>query len=92
MDITLSPDLEAFVERKIGEGGYRNAREVIEEGLRLLAKQDALERLRAEVRIGFEQIERGEVVDYTSGYMDRKLRESREHIEQGLPIRDAVLP
>jgi antitoxin ParD1/3/4 len=81
MNVTLPPDLEELVKRKVGEGGYRDASAVVEAALRLLEERDALERLRAELRIGFEQFERGEVVEYTPGYMERKLRESREHVE-----------
>ncbi|MBA3416304.1 MAG: type II toxin-antitoxin system ParD family antitoxin [Chloroflexia bacterium] len=92
MNVTLPPDLEALVARKLGEGGYRDASEVVEDALRRLAECDAYERLRAELEIGRDQIRRGETVEYTPDFMERMLEESREHAERGLSIKDAVLP
>ena len=92
MNVTLPPDLEALVARKLGEGGYRDASEVVEDALRRLAERDAYERLRAELEIGRDQIRRGETVEYTPDFMERMLEESREHAERGLSIKDAVVP
>lgn len=72
MNISLTPELETLVMKKVESGMYHSASEVIREGLRLLKEQDALreirrEELRSEVRRGFEQIERGEYTEYASG-------------------------
>jgi len=53
MNVSLTPELEQFVQGKVESGLYNNASEVIREGLRLLKEND-------EVRVKWrEQIERG---------------------------------
>ncbi len=53
MNVSLTPELEKFVDGKVESGLYNNASEVIREGLRLLKEHD-------EVRLKWrEQIERG---------------------------------
>ena len=69
MNISLTPELEELVNKKVKSGMYHSASEVIREGLRLLKEQDEikqsrLNQLRREVDIGIEQIERGEYTDY----------------------------
>ncbi len=90
MNVTLTPELEALVERKLGEGGYRDASEVIQEALQLLAERDAYDRLRAELQIGLDQIRRGETVEYTPELMERLMREAEEDVRHGRPVKDAV--
>ncbi len=70
MNVSLTPELEKFVHRKVKSGRYHTASEVIREGLRLLAEQDQLralkiEALRKEIRIGIDQADRGEVEPFT---------------------------
>jgi len=90
VNVTLTPELEALVERKLGEGGYRDASEVIQEALQLLAERDAYDRLRAELQIGLDQIRRGETVEYTPELMERLMREAEEDVRHGRPVKDAV--
>lgn len=53
MNVSLTPELEKFVDGKVESGLYNNASEVVREGLRLLKEND-------EVRLRWrEQIERG---------------------------------
>ncbi len=53
MNVSLTPELERFVDAKVESGLYNNASEVVREGLRLLKEHD-------EVRLRWrEQIERG---------------------------------
>ena len=71
MNISLTPELDTFVEGKVNSGLYHTASEVIREGLRLLKERDTLQEIRAEelrkqVRDGFAQIERGEGVEFSS--------------------------
>lgn len=64
MQITLSPDLEQFVARKVESGKYPSALEVINDGLRLLREsEERLEELRREIAKGIAQADRGETVD-----------------------------
>src|SRR6478672_10397747 len=54
MNVSLTPELEKFVEGKVESGLYNNASEVVREGLRLLKEHD-------EIRVKWrDQIERGQ--------------------------------
>ena len=51
MNVSLTPELEMLVTRKVETGLYQSASEVIREGLRLLEERDRLRELHfAEVR------------------------------------------
>ena len=64
MNVSLTPRLEQFIERKVKAGSYQTASEVVREALRLLAQRDSeLDRLRAELRPALAAIERGEYSD-----------------------------
>ena len=57
MNISLTPQLEALVKRKVDSGLYVSASEVMREALRLLEERDRLnamrlEELRAEIKKG----------------------------------------
>ena len=76
MNVTLPPDLEQYVTAQIAAGRFSSAGDVIREGLRLLRQQDEL---RAEIAIGIEQADRGEVaplraVDILAEVRDRRGR------------------
>lgn len=43
MNVSLTPQLEEFVRRKVESGLYNNASEVIREGLRLLIEKDSIQ-------------------------------------------------
>ncbi len=65
MNVSLTPELEELVNTKVKAGLYETPSEVVREGLRLLKERDEhLQWLRAEVRAGFEDIERGDCSDY----------------------------
>ncbi len=66
MNVSLTPQLEQFVDKKVREGQYQTASEVIREGLRLLAERDQrrtleLQRLRREIAVGLNPVENGQV-------------------------------
>ncbi|MEH2168727.1 MAG: type II toxin-antitoxin system ParD family antitoxin [Nostoc sp.] len=62
MNVSLTPELEKWVQSKLESGMYTSASEVIREGLRLLKEQDALKAIRlAELRREIQQgIDSGE--------------------------------
>jgi antitoxin ParD1/3/4 len=64
MNVSLTPELERLVQRKVKSGEYQTASEVIREGLRLLKERDRTEWLRAEIQKGIDAIERGDYKDY----------------------------
>lgn len=68
LNVSLTPELEQFVQSRVASGLYQTASEVIREGLRLLEERErardvALEELRAKIRRGAEQADRGELLD-----------------------------
>lgn len=61
MTLSIPPELEEFVEREISSGKFRSREEVLAEGLRLLKEREQkLDRLREEIQVGLDQLERGE--------------------------------
>lgn len=46
MNVSLTPELENLVHRKVGTGRYNNASEVIREALRLMEQRDEMQALR----------------------------------------------
>jgi antitoxin ParD1/3/4 len=65
MNVSLTPELEQYVNQKVESGMYHSASEVIREGLRMLKERDEihhrkLEELRREIQIGIDQADRGE--------------------------------
>ena len=69
MNISLTPELEDLVNKKVKSGMYHSASEVVREGLRVLKEQDdikrsRLEQLRKDVDIAADQIERGQYTDH----------------------------
>lgn len=82
MNLSLTSELEEFVQQKVSSGRYTSANEVVQAALQLLEQQDIqrqmrIEQLRQEVAIGYEQSERGEVFDGAE-----VVRELLEEIEQ----------
>jgi antitoxin ParD1/3/4 len=69
MDIPLPPELEQLIQAKVASGRYESASEVVGEALRLLAEQDDrgrdnLAELRAQIRVGLDQLDCGEAKVY----------------------------
>jgi antitoxin ParD1/3/4 len=59
MNVSLTPQLEEFVKRKVASGLYGSASEVMQEALRLLDERDRLrsmrlEELRADIQKGLD--------------------------------------
>jgi antitoxin ParD1/3/4 len=68
MSISLTPELEQLIHKKVESGLYLSASEVVREALRLLEERDRLnamklEELRREIQIGIDQADRGELRD-----------------------------
>jgi antitoxin ParD1/3/4 len=68
LNVSLTPELEQFVQQRVATGRYQTASEVIREGLRLLENQErdreaAFMSLKAKLKRGSDQADRGEFVD-----------------------------
>ncbi len=82
MNVSLTPELERFVNEQVASGRYQSASEVFRDGLRLLQqraedRQAALEEVRRKVREGLEASARGEVVDSETALRDFKAEAHR---------------
>jgi antitoxin ParD1/3/4 len=63
MHISLTPELERAVKKKVESGLFNNASEVVRDALRLSMRHEAEnEWLKREAAIGFAQLEAGETV------------------------------
>jgi antitoxin ParD1/3/4 len=105
-NINLTDHLDAFIEGGIASGRYKNASEVVREGLRLLEQRQAedelrLERLKEAVQIGEVALQRGEFEDiepgdlasyprYARGNAPSSLRRVMPSIRLTLPARETL--
>ena len=85
MNVSLTPELEEMVNRKVKSGLYNSASEVIREGLRRLREDDELknlrrEELRREILKGMEQMRNGQFTTYNSAeeLIEDVIKEARE--------------
>jgi len=66
MHISLTPELESRIKAKVETGMYNNASEVIREALRFMETHEdwiheiKLTRLREQLKVGLDQLDRGE--------------------------------
>lgn len=75
MNVSLTPELEQFVDGKVESGLYNNASEVVREGLRLLKESDEIRaKWREQIERGWLQAQRGEVVDGPKAMAETKER------------------
>jgi antitoxin ParD1/3/4 len=74
-NISLTPDLEAYIKAKVESGEYLHASEVVRDALRLLMRDDAdkFERLRAEIQKGIDDADLGNVVPHDEAW--KQIRE-----------------
>jgi antitoxin ParD1/3/4 len=78
MNVSLTPELEKFVQRKVESGLYNNASEVVREGLRLLKEHDDIRlKWREQIERGWLQAQSGQVVDG-----EEVFRKATERIKQ----------
>ena len=85
MNISLTPELEQFVQAKLHSGMYHSASEVIREGLRLLKERDQFQQmrlaaLREEILKGVEQADQG--LFSSKSFDDIKAEGRRRLLEQ----------
>jgi antitoxin ParD1/3/4 len=74
-NINLTPEQDAFVKEVVEAGEYQNASEVVRDALRVLRQrrqEDALKLkvLRAQIKVGIDDLERGELVEIEDAALD----------------------
>ena len=85
MNVSLTDELERYVNEKVESGKYRSASEVIREGLRLLKEQDErhrgrVEELRREIQVGIDQADRGQMKPFTEEVVEGIKARGREQL------------
>ena len=85
MNVSLTPELEKFVNRKVKSGFYQSASEVVREGLRLLEDSDRfrdvqLAEVRSKIQAGLDDLNLhgGIPGDHVYAEMKRKSAEFRK--------------
>ncbi len=93
MTVTLTPQIEEIIRKKVEAGQYTNASELVGQAvLQLEARDRQIERLNAALQVGIDQADRGELIPWTPDLMDRLEREADEMVRLGTPIRPDVQP
>ena len=94
MNIMLSPRFEAMIRERIEHGDYADAADVVEEALLRMEREDQakLERLRAALKVGIDQLERGEGREYTPKVHAEILANARRKIREGYQPDPDVCP
>jgi antitoxin ParD1/3/4 len=82
VNISITPELDAFLQDRVNSGRYQTTSEVVREALRLLERQEqerdaALHQLKAKLERGAGQAEDGELIDG-----EKVFDELREMIEE----------
>ncbi len=68
MNLELDPEVDKAIDELVASGGYESRQEVVREAVALLKsreilREESLQRLRREIQIGIDQIDRGEFFD-----------------------------
>jgi antitoxin ParD1/3/4 len=82
VNVSITPELDEFLQNRVNSGRYQTTSEVVREALRLLERQErdrdeALQRLKAKLERGAGEAERGELLD-----ADEVFDELREMIDE----------
>ncbi len=85
MSISLTPELEQFIQNQVKSGKYTSTEEVIIAGIKLLEERESIyqgrfEELRGEIMVGVEASQRGEVIDGEILFhqLEQKLQKRRQ--------------
>lgn len=83
MNVSLTPELEAYINAKVESGLYASASEVVREALRLHQGHDPVtglpvSQIQEMIQKGLEDLEAGRV---TSGTMDEHIERMRQRLE-----------
>ncbi len=85
MNVSLTPEIEQFIQSQVESGKYASTDEVILAALKAFEERERIykgrfEELRREIMVGVEASERGEVVDseIVFSQLQQKLQQLRE--------------
>jgi antitoxin ParD1/3/4 len=94
MHVRLSEVDENYIKGKVESGFYTSENEVVRDAVRRMREEEErIARFQAAVRIGDEQIERGDTVPYSQELMEHISQRAVQRAKQGKPIDNPdVLP
>jgi antitoxin ParD1/3/4 len=83
MNVSLSPEIDAWINEKVKSGMYNSSSEVIREGLRMLMEREEqrlsmLEDLRKELLIGVHQLDSGKSHAFDSNMVEKVKQGARK--------------
>lgn len=93
MHVNLSPEMEGFIKTKVASGFYGNATEVIRDAIRRMQAEEARAAAwQAAIKVGDDQLNRGEGVAYTPEALNDITQSAISAMHSGTPMDADVLP
>jgi antitoxin ParD1/3/4 len=92
MNVSLTPQLEAMIRKRVESGRYNNASEVVREALRLLEEQERVQHLRSLLAVGLEDERRDDLVEFTPEWVEDLNRRVEERFRRGDEPNPVVCP
>ena len=93
MHVNLSAEMEGFIKRKVANGFYGNATEVIRDAIRRMqAEENRIAAWQSAIRQGDEQLDRGEGIPYTTETLKDITQRAIGAMHNGQPMDPDVLP
>ncbi|MBN2069610.1 MAG: type II toxin-antitoxin system ParD family antitoxin [Opitutales bacterium] len=85
MNVSLTPELEHWVQKKVESGFYGSSSEVIREALRMLhdfesERTNKLQALKADLHVGIEQLHKGKSAIFDKSIVERIKKQGKENI------------
>lgn len=93
MHVNLSPEMEGFIKNKVATGFYGNATEVIRDAIRRMqAEEGRVAAWQAAIKLGDDQLDRGEGVAYTADALKDITQNAIGAMHSDKPMDPDVLP
>ena len=93
MHVNLSPEMESFIRTKVASGFYGNATEVIRDAIRRMqAEEGRIAAWQAAIKVGDDQLNRGEGIAYTSELVNDITHSAISAMHCGAPMGADVVP
>ncbi len=76
---SFPPELERFVEEQVAAGNYQSEQDLVVSAVRVLRDVESRQnQFREDVRVGIEQLERGDVTEYDEAGLRRLFDELKQ--------------
>lgn len=87
LNISITPQLQKFLDEKLETGQYGSTSEIVREGLRLIQERDRLldiEEIRAKIDVGWAESQRKEGRDGETVFLEMR-KELQRRLTSGAP-------